>query len=108
MADSKYVPGRDLLLGSRTIPMLNGNTRFRDLATGLLIVLLLYGTILMVYRLYLSPLASFPGPRLAAATEWYEFYYQLVRDGQWGDQVRRLHERYGETRCPSTRELIVI
>lgn len=31
-----------------------------------------------VYRLWLSPIASFPGPRLAALTSLYEFYYDTI------------------------------
>jgi len=52
---------------------------------------------LVIHRLYLSPLAKFPGPKLAAATHWYEAYYDLVSQGggQWTFQIRRLHERYG-------------
>lgn len=50
------------------------------------------------YRLYLSPLAKFPGPRLAALTYWYEFYYNVVRRGQLTFELAKLHEKYGECR----------
>jgi hypothetical protein len=55
------------------------------------------GRRLGLYRLYLSPLAKFPGPSLAAATHWYEVYYNLCSKGggQWDFQTRRLHQRYG-------------
>lgn len=39
---------------------------------------LLYCVGLGVYRLYLSPLAKFPGPRFAALTLWFEFYYDVI------------------------------
>lgn len=95
MANPKYALVVDWLLGPKGIQILDSDVRFPELAIGIVFVLLFYGTALTVYRLYFSPLAGFPGPKLAAATEWYEFYYQLVRDGQWGNKVKKLHEKYG-------------
>ncbi|KAI9157893.1 benzoate 4-monooxygenase cytochrome P450 [Paramyrothecium foliicola] len=47
------------------------------------------------YRLKLSPLAKFPGPKLAAATRLYETYFQLVKGGTFTWQIDDLHRRYG-------------
>jgi hypothetical protein len=58
-------------------------------------LLLLYTTALVFYRLYLSPLAKFPGSKLAAATLWYEFYYEVVKKGQFSFKIREWHELYG-------------
>ena len=52
----------------------------------------LYGAI---YRLYLSPIASFPGPKLAALTLWYEFYYDLIKHGRYTWKIGELHKQYG-------------
>ncbi|KAK6597436.1 benzoate 4-monooxygenase cytochrome p450 [Botrytis cinerea] len=49
----------------------------------------------VIYRLYLSPIAKFPGPKLAALTSWYEIYFNVVRDGQWLWEIKRMHEEYG-------------
>lgn len=59
------------------------------------IVLVLYVTGLVVYRLYFSPLSKFPGPKLAAATLLYEFYYDVVRRGQYTFKIKELHKQYG-------------
>lgn len=49
-----------------------------------------------IHRLYLSPIAKFPGPKLAALTLWYEFYHDVVRGGQYGFKIAELHDQYGE------------
>ena len=67
----------------------------RDIVLGILITFLIYTILLVIYRVYFSPIAKFPGPKLASATVWYEFYYQIVKNGQWGNQVEKLHEKYG-------------
>lgn len=64
-----------------------------SLAFGLYV---LYVIGLVFYRLYLSPLAKFPGYRVCAASEWYEFYCYIIKGGQWGNEVRRMHDRYGQ------------
>ena len=48
-----------------------------------------------IYRLYFSPIAKYPGPKLAALTLWYEFYYDVVRGGQYVFKIDKLHEQYG-------------
>jgi hypothetical protein len=53
-----------------------------------------YGT-LTFYRLFLHPLARFPGPRLAAVSRWYEGYYDVVLGGQYTPKIAKLHKIYG-------------
>ena len=54
---------------------------------------------LVIYRLYLSPIANFPGPKLAAVSRWYEFYYEVVLRGQFTFHISELHKRYGNEAC---------
>ncbi|KAK8081383.1 cytochrome P450 [Apiospora saccharicola] len=54
-----------------------------------------YGLGLAVYRLCLSPIAGFPGPKLAALSLWYEFYYDVVCGGRCWAKINELHDRYG-------------
>ena len=61
--------------------------------------LVLYGAVLALWRLYLSPLAKakIPGPKLAALTQWYETYFEVFKNGggQFLFQYLKLHEEYG-------------
>ncbi|KAK4452860.1 cytochrome P450 CYP542B3 [Podospora aff. communis PSN243] len=59
---------------------------------GLVGVYTLYG---VIWRLYFSPIAHIPGPRLAALTWWYEFYYDIILGGQYVFKMRDLHREYG-------------
>jgi hypothetical protein len=54
---------------------------------------------LVVWRLFFSPLAKFPGPKLAAATGWYEFYFDYFHNGTYIFEIERLHNVYGEWCC---------
>lgn len=57
----------------------------------------LYLLSLATYRLLLSPLAKFPGPRLAALTRKYESYYEAVQNYEYVWKIKKLHQKYGET-----------
>lgn len=48
-----------------------------------------------IYRLSFHPLAHFPGPKLAAASRFYEIYFEVFIGGVFSDQIRLLHEQYG-------------
>ncbi|KAH8198415.1 hypothetical protein TruAng_007399 [Truncatella angustata] len=58
-------------------------------------ICIIYLAGLLYYRLYLSPLAKFPGPKIAAASKWYEFYYDVIRRGQFTFQIQKMHREYG-------------
>ncbi len=67
------------------------------IAGAVIAALLLYYVGLAIYRLYLSPTAKFPGPKLAGVTLWYEFYYDVVCGGQYHKKIVELHEEYGRS-----------
>ena len=59
---------------------------------------LIYTTYLCIrtlYRLTFHPLAHFPGPKVAAATRWYEAYWELYQGGRFSQQIEHLHQQYG-------------
>lgn len=56
---------------------------------------LLYLVGLAIYWLYLSPLAKIPGPKLAALTLWYEFYFDVIQRGQYTFEIRKMHQKHG-------------
>ena len=56
-----------------------------------------YGICLVIYRLTIHPLAAFPCRKLAAATKWYEFYFDIIHGfgGQYAWEIDRMHDQYG-------------
>lgn len=52
---------------------------------------------LAFYRIFLHPLARFPGPKLAAITRYYEAYYDIVKNGQYTFKIVELHRKYGKS-----------
>lgn len=54
-----------------------------------------YAILLAIYRLWLSPLAHIPGPKLAALTQLYELYYDIVLGEQYTFKIIDMHEKYG-------------
>ncbi|PHH73159.1 hypothetical protein CDD82_5621 [Ophiocordyceps australis] len=58
-------------------------------------VCLIYALCLSVFRLWMSPISHIPGPRLAAMTQFYEFYYDVVLGGQYTFKIGDLHRQYG-------------
>lgn len=68
---------------------------FVAIATTLLLAHLVCFILVVVRRLFFSPLARFPGPKIAAATSWYEFYYQYWCNGQYVFEIEKMHKKYG-------------
>lgn len=63
---------------------------------------LLYIVSVGIYRPYFSPYAKFPGPKLAALTYGYMFYYDALGvKGQYIYKIQQLHEEYSTPTPPS-------
>ena len=54
-----------------------------------------YSIGLVIYRLFFSPIAGFPGPKLAAVSGWYEFYYDYFLNGKYLFRIEEMHRKYG-------------
>ena len=60
-----------------------------------LCVYVAYIFVLAFYRLYLSPIAHFPGSKIAAISGWYETYLDVFKGGQFTFQIQKWHEAFG-------------
>ncbi|KAH8893094.1 cytochrome P450 [Thozetella sp. PMI_491] len=54
-----------------------------------------YAVVIAVKRIYFSPLSNIPGPKLAAATLWYEFYWDVIQPGLMMWRIQDMHRKYG-------------
>lgn len=50
---------------------------------------------LVIHRLFFSPIARFPGPKLATVTSWYELYCDVVKKGKYLFEIEMIHDKYG-------------
>lgn len=57
---------------------------------------LLWKAIATLYSVFFGPLSKFPGPRMAATTQWYRTYIELVQNISMSTKLKELHEKYGE------------
>ncbi|KAK1254750.1 hypothetical protein MKX08_008745 [Trichoderma sp. CBMAI-0020] len=54
-----------------------------------------YISIKTIYRLYFHPLSHIPGPKLAACSHLYEFYYNVLLSGKYLFEMDKMHQQYG-------------
>ena len=73
------------------------DSRIPFLAAASVVLYFVYFVVLVVYRLFLSPLSKFPGPKLAAATYLYEGYYDVIKRGKYTFKIKELHAQYGQS-----------
>jgi hypothetical protein len=62
----------------------------------LVLIVVLFILTFVVHRLYLHPLARFPGPKLAALTRYYTAWFDVVKTGTYLRHANTLHDIYGD------------
>jgi hypothetical protein len=70
------------------------NITWQNVAT-LFALWVAYHIVIALYRVTFHPLAAFPGPKLAALSYKYEFYFDGIQGGQYTAEISRMHEKYG-------------
>lgn len=66
------------------------------------LIYLVYSIGVGIHRLYFSQYAKFPGPKLAALTYGYMFYYDAIAGkGQYIYKIKELHEQYSKFKFQS-------
>lgn len=62
----------------------------------LALTLLTWSSWLAIYRIHLHSLFMFSKPKLAIATYWYEFYFEIVKGNRYIWKLVDLHKQYDE------------
>lgn len=55
-----------------------------------------YSALKCIYNIFFHPLSHIPGPRLAAMGSFYEFYFDVIKDGTYLWEIEKMHEQYGK------------
>lgn len=71
-----------------------------DVILPTLVIALIGGVLFAVHNYFFHPLASFPGPTLAALTPWWRAYIELHGKENFTTRLWDLHARYGTYRLP--------
>ncbi|KAI4170325.1 MAG: hypothetical protein LQ343_005078 [Gyalolechia ehrenbergii] len=71
------------------------NIPFAFFVLSFIVAWTIWGIGLVIYRFHFHPLAKFPGPKLAIATYWYEFYFDVIRGAKYTWKLYELHDQYG-------------
>lgn len=69
-------------------------------------LVIFYAVALALYRIFFHPLRRYPGPVLAAVTDWYEAYYNIIKKGGLLLEIERLHELHGKLFLDSFRFVV--
>lgn len=51
--------------------------------------------VVAIYRLFFHPLRHYPGPKLAAVSELYRLYFDIIKGGEMTNHLHTLHAAYG-------------
>ncbi|KAI3329026.1 putative P450 monooxygenase [Xylariaceae sp. AK1471] len=85
----------------------SAHTKAMPAAFLVLLSVSLWAAYILLYRLYFCPIAHVPGPWLASATFWYEFYYDVIQRGRYEFKLQELHARHGPVIRINPREVHV-
>ena len=66
-------------------------------AWGVFVLCSAYFVARCLYNLYFHPLRKIPGPRIAAMTSLYDFWYDVVKGGTYLWEIGKMHDIYGKT-----------
>ncbi|KAK4183514.1 putative cytochrome P450 [Podospora australis] len=70
---------------------------YSEIILAVVVLLFIRRVVVAIHSLYFHPLASIPGPKLAAITRLYELYYAVFAHTKilWVEHERQLHRKYG-------------
>lgn len=79
------------------LELITESERPLQVLAGIAVVFLIcYCVLKSIYNVYFHPLSHIPGPRLAAVGSFYEFWYDVIKDGTYLWKIEEMHEKYGE------------